>query len=281
MCQAGCVGPGPDPSPNSPGEWLGEDFSDDVCIGGSTDLDGDELGDLCELRLAEAFAPEMVTWSRHDGGTAEDIGGERYWAARYVNEISPFAGMVMLVYMPAYYHDLGDPESGLTAHPGDSEIIVLYVRYNAATQHWVLKAAHLSHHTTYGYEGSNFTNPNSSASMEYSGRAGGYPRVWVAKFKHANYSTRSNCTSGGFGGLDHCDTYQYSAKWRFPVYSHHNVGSYSTQFLNCVQAEFRTGDHAECMWATTGKFRGWLYHPDPQAGGTQHGSKLQEFGFLP
>ncbi len=281
MCQAGCLGPGPDPSPEEPGEWLGTDFTDDVCIGGSSDYDFDSVGDLCEFKLAEAFAPELVTWTRQDGPTAEDVGGERYWAVRYVSGSSPFQGMIMLVFLPAYYYDLGDPESGLTAHPGDSEVIVLYVQYNASTQHWVLKAAHLSQHTYWGYAGSDLGDPNSSAAMEYPGRTGGYPRVWAAKFKHANYVSRSSCQAGGFLGADDCDALNVSAQWRFPVYSNHNLGSWDHRFVDCVSAQFRSGWHSECMWATSGKFQGWMYEPDPDKGGEPHGSKLQIFGFVP
>src|SRR5690606_28483506 len=95
FCQLGCLGPGPDPNPEAPGEWIGAEFNDDLCIWGSTDLDYDGLGDLCEFKLIEAFAPQMVTWNTQDGPTAEDIGGERYWAARYVDD-GPFAGTVAL-----------------------------------------------------------------------------------------------------------------------------------------------------------------------------------------
>ena len=279
-CHAGCQGPGEDPHPSDPGEWIGPDFNEDICIGGSSDTDQDGLGDLCEFMLTKAFAPEMVSWSRHDGGTAENIGGEFYWGARVIST-GLFAGTVMLAYLPAYYEDLGEPASGLSAHPGDSEIIILYVRYNPATSHWILKASHLSEHTVYGYNGSNLNDIDDYATGEYPGRKGGFPRVWVAKFKHANYGSRMKCLAGGFGGLDVCDTYSYSHKWRYPVVESRNIGSSSVKLNDCEYSDYAPGPEIECLWDTTSRFQGWMYVVDPNHGAGPYGTRLQTFDFLP
>ncbi len=205
--------------------------------------------------------------------------GEYYWGVRPIGG-GEHAGSVMIIYMPAYYADLGDPETGLNGHQGDSEAIVLVVRYNWATSHWVLKVAYLSAHGGYGFASSVWSDYSSVAAMEYSGRAGGYPRVWVAQFKHANYVSRSACKKGGFLNVDNCDTYSSSTKWRFPVVEHHNIGSNAVKLKNCVYAEYRISPSTECLWATTGRFRGWAGGAYGD-GSDPYGLRLKDFQFIP
>jgi hypothetical protein len=269
-CQAGCVGPGTDPNPSSPGEWLGPDFTDDLCFGGSGDEDTDGMVDLCEYRLAEAFAPRFISAPAAD----DDLGGEWYWAVRPGSS----SGAAVILYMPAYYRDLGDPPLGITAHEGDSEVLVFGVQYQASSSHWLLKTAGLSHH---GDMGHHFPGPSGyPASLSYPVRSGGHPNIWLAKWKHANYASASECQGGGAGSADSC--YPPWETWRFPVYEHHNVGSAWSRFKDCVQAEFnptRTG--TECLWQIdylNSTFRGW--HGSANSGGEPYGNALVEFGFF-
>lgn len=286
-CQAGCQGPGPDPSPEAPGVWVGSDFNDDICLGGSTDLDLDALGDLCELRLIEAFAPEMVYKTRQDGFT-EDIGGERYWAARAVTNTATGEPGVLLIYLFAYYDDLGDPPTGSNDHYGDSETIAMVVAYDGDTQHWLLKRAAFSVHTYYLINDSAFLfnaawpSGYAGGNIEYPAELGGHPGAWISHGKHADYFTRQQCLAGGLLGGDNCDTYQVSGHHRFEVYEAHNLGSDEVRFRDCVNAEFRTGlPRTECFWSTTNRFAGWHYFVVGETTSSPNGARLHDFGFIP
>ncbi|HRP07375.1 MAG TPA: hypothetical protein PLL69_02710 [Gemmatimonadales bacterium] len=271
MCVAGCIGPGPDPNPEAPGEWIGGEFTDDTCFAGSPDADADGMADLCEKRLIKAFRPLMI--SAPQG--VDDVRGEWYWAARPGGT----ASSAVLIYLPAYYRDLGEDTFGLTGHPGDSEVIAMGVEYVANTQHWLLRIAYLSHHGDYSIHGS--TPGGYPTTLSYSERVGGHPTVWAAKFKHANYPSVSECNSGGGVHTDGCMPPWSS--WRFPYYEHHNVGSSSHNLKNCVEAEFdytRLG--TECLWHVDvspyqSTFTGW--DATATQGGKAYGNALTAFGF--
>lgn len=277
MCQLGCIGPGPDPYPEEPGAWLGLEFTDDMCIGGGNDNDFDGVTDLCELRLAEAFAPRMIVTN----GLGENVNGEWYWAVRSTSSSS-----VLILYLPAYYEDLGKATFPVHAdsHHGDSEAIALEATYNAATGHWLLVEANYSQHG--GYQ--TFDSPGNGFPylLNYSERDGSFPDVWVSKYKHANYANAYDCNTGGAFGFDVCVSPQNTVATRFPIYENHNLGSNSYRFKNCVQSEFdysRLG--TECFWLNVPSsfytFDGWIYSYDHTNGSNNHAARLVDFGFIP
>jgi hypothetical protein len=199
---------------------------------------------------------------------------------------------VRVAYLPSYWIDLGLPTGAiLTAclalgggfqcgnHAGDSEWIVLDIKYYSAIQHWVLVDAYFSAHewhVPFGLTSDTTLVTNSShdnggggwypASLQYPDKKGGYPRVFVADRKHANYPTDAYCDSHGAIVLgnrteyDNCDSQRNQT--RFEVGSDANIGSRSVPFIDCL-ATTRT-DHpsygsgrTECYW-TVKKFAGWF-----------------------
>jgi hypothetical protein len=150
MCQLGCIDPPVDPSPGEPGYWIPY-TSPAECIG-YTDRDQDGFGDYCELRVAEAFSPELY-YNRWD-----NVGYEPKWAAQPLHDLY-IGSFVRLFYALSYYKDDGpvgvandfcDTWSDLfpdcRPHWGDSEAIVLDVVYEPEEHHWKLARAHLSRH---------------------------------------------------------------------------------------------------------------------------------------
>jgi hypothetical protein len=258
-----------------------------TCLGESdanNDADLDGLLNICEYPLTRAFAPRMISaWS--DGYHAENIGGERYWLAQPANA---YGANVVLVYLPAYYEDLGTwpTPSGPHAdfHAGDSEAIALYVRYIEETDHWVLVHASYSVHTNYVeyWSVGGFPLNYTVEGLEYASRIGGRPISWVAGFKHGNYSSQYNCNAGGAFGFDFCNNLANSNVWDFEVYESHNIGSWHTRLKDCVHAEF-LGDtsETECLWQTEGKWFGWIGWTvgyDPNDGSDPVGKRMEHWG---
>jgi hypothetical protein len=283
--------PGPsDPDPSAPGYWLGTTVTTDACISpngvGINDIDGDGLSDYCEKMLALTFAPERV----YD--PLDNIGGEPRLAARAVGD------SVVLAYLFAYYMDFG---SEVTAqcklpwiipflggalpcggHNGDSEQIMLVVRYDPSTDHWVLKRARYFHH-----EGaSDFpTDPAGyAANMEYpDGKLGGYPRVWISMRKHASYATQIGCNLGAFAGTDTCngntvyERISASPNQNIGSRAYHTSAQDSTITYNSLYAYYG-GGRIETFW-TDRPFRGWV--PDSVGGGeaSSYSTRLALMGF--
>jgi hypothetical protein len=148
-------------------------------------------------------------------GSCDD--GEPYWAAKYF----PTVSRVRIVYFPAYYYDCGAShlfEPFFTyAHYGDSEPIRFDVRFNAAKKHWELVEAEvfLLAHNDNSYQ--------DWFGLEYPVRQLAYPRVWVARDKHAHYQNRVLCTGGGSGNTDDCD--RNVVRGRLLIYKARNIGS--------------------------------------------------------
>jgi hypothetical protein len=203
MCQLGCQET--DPFPAAPGVFLTSVVTPDNCFyGGYTDLDQDDLGDLCEERLVTAFAPELAY------GTNDQVGREPYWAAQSIERVG--GPQARLMYLLSYHVDLGvevllcrqnlTPDWVCEGHYGDSEYIVLDVYYDDATQHWVLGTAYYSAHGTPNtYDRGTHSHP---PALTYPDNGGAYPRAYVSYGKHANYASISECNAGGFLGLDQC-----------------------------------------------------------------------------
>lgn len=101
-CVEGCQDP--DPSPSSPGYYLGTNGLPVNCIGTdySPDADMDDLGDACETLLASTFAPLLTYESTNDY-----LAREPHWAARWVTTGST----ARIIYLLSYYRDLGNSNS--------------------------------------------------------------------------------------------------------------------------------------------------------------------------
>ncbi|HEU5466878.1 MAG TPA: hypothetical protein VFU75_08305 [Gemmatimonadales bacterium] len=275
LCQLGCVET--DPSPNSPGVWLGSGVTPFLCgtenPNGINDSDQDGLSDFCEVQLAVAFAPELFY------SVQDDIRGEPHWVAQAVDGGDD--AEILIGFLMSYYKDWGSkalPCSGTPfgqyfdclGHNGDSEVIYLYVDYDFDTEHWVLKEAQYSQHGTlvsFGRTvfGTTYSYP---PQVSYPSHPGAYPRSWVSEGKHANYENQSSCNSGGFLGVDTCVDNSQAA--RFQVSSTANLGSRShhTSSQDCMVSnnpsyEYYAGGRVECYW-TIKPFRGWV--PDSIGG---------------
>ncbi len=290
-----CNGGIADPDPSAPGYYLGASITPAKCFSatgvGIGDSDRDGMSDSCENVLAQAFRPSLnLAPPNYDC----DPSMEPYWAAKYF----PRQGSVVrIAYLFAYHSDCGD--SGLVnrllaevvefatlkgvinnlavsfgfevstddpggGHSGDSEFVMVDVRFNGEAQHWVLSRVKYSAHYGTDADGSRTTT---TSGVQYPDKYAGYPRVWVARNKHANYPSRESCKSGrGPLGLlkDNCDANLYD-KVRFLVTGFRNIGSLHRNFINqgsCVssaQPVFYPG--TECFWVPTDHFFGWARYP--------------------
>jgi hypothetical protein len=251
MCQLGCYEE--DPDPEAPGYFLTSVVQPDYCFHGSyNDVDQDGLGDLCEERLAAAFAPQLA-YSRTD-----NVSREPYWAAHRVD-----GPRVQIMYLLAYHLDLGVDNLACrlvpelcAGHYGDSEYLVLDVYYDEETHHWLLATAHYSAHGNVNtYDKGTYAYPQ---ALTYPDKLGGYPRAWVSYNKHANYASAAECQEGGFLGIDDClPPPQYA---RVPAPYYWNIGSSQHHFINCVDSRdpiYQGFDHQECLW-TSLRFSGWI-----------------------
>ncbi len=246
------------------------------CTNGTqTDNDGDGLSTFCENNLAAAFAPQL----KYD--PIDNIGGEPHWVAQKIA-----GNKVRIAYLLSYYLDQGSslfwcgvPFIGglCTLHNGDSEEIVLDLYYDIDSFHWILDKAHYSRHGNWpAYE--RLGNPYPMA-LEYPGRAGGYPRSWVAKSKHANYPTQASCN----GGNDTCA--QNSAGKRVFVSAATNLGarnSHSSAQDTVVSAnpsyQYYGSGKTEAYW-TGADFRGWIPLSIGGPASSAYSGHLTYFGF--
>lgn len=274
MCLEGCVDPDDDPNPDSAGVWVGDDFSASNCLAGDyDDNDHDGIGDQCEWVLARRFAPVMV-FDAYD-----DVGREPYFAVRPAGDSS-----VVILYMPAYYIDLGCQTSTLCGtlddgHLGDSEAIEVTVQWNVNSQHWVLKAGSLSTHSSYRtLVAGTHEYPT---GFEYPNETGGRFFVHVSYGKHANYETRYACNYDS-SVEDVCNNSASVGDTLFTDIPR-NIGSWDYPFKDCVLSIGDPYDnYEECFW--TGypgynKFFGWA---GPNGSGADaYSARLLTFGFIP
>lgn len=247
-----------DPSPGAAGVWLGDYSSARWCYANYnswvTDADKDWLDDKCEYELAKAFAPAVAISAQEDCEL-----GEPYWAVKYFPNIPAYGTgeFVRIAYMPAYYRDCGDLWGHFASgHRGDSEFIMVGIHHNPTTRHWEVKEMYTSAHAGTITNSSEYTGDPSK--LQYpSGRALTYPRVWVAKNKHANYRSQSECNSGA-KWFDDCD--DNTTRGRLRVLKHRNVGSrYVDNFPNCVASQnplYYQNGRTECFY-TSRNFEGW------------------------
>jgi hypothetical protein len=262
-----------DPAPNAIGYYGGGAITDQHCAGesgGTTDLDQDGLADDCEHWLALKFAPKML-YDR-----ADDVRRESYWAAKPIK-----IGLVRVFYALGYYFDLGTTAdcyiniSLCEGHSGDSEWVTFDLKYNRSTQHWYLYAGQLSAHE-YIYP----LTPSTSGWipwLTYPDRAGGYPLIFVARQKHANYPTREICNDGSVFGSDDCESNDQS--FRPDVLASRNLGSNGYRLLNKVASTYSFYQNPvryEYMWSSS-YFFGWQLDHTTHARG--YGPILREQGF--
>ncbi len=270
-CQAGCEPYTNDPNPDSIGVWFDTTvFSPTYCFDGVTEEDDDHdgVGDQCEWALAKRFAPIMV----FDSG--DEVGREPYWAARRVGSDSSME----ILYMPAYYVDLGCSSVPLCGelddgHLGDSEAIGITISWDPHSAHWILVEAALSSHDTYrtlSAGGNRYPT-----TLEYPTELGGPFRVHVAYGKHANYETRTACN----GGSDYCNNGGSGGDTLY-VPLNRNVGSSGYKLADCVYSVgIPDDDYEECFWSGS-DFAGWQGHQAGYSYATAYEARLEDFGFI-
>jgi hypothetical protein len=303
-CVEGCNDP--DPDPDAVGYFLpGLENQFAHCSDGDIDLDQDGLDDGCELALALAFAPQMSF------AYGDDVNREPRWAAQWLDG-DPGSYTVRIAYLHSYWSDMGLHTGAIHAaclalgggfqcgpHAGDSEWITLDVRYQPSSQHWFVTAAKFSAHDWHVpftmQSDSNLISSSlwdtgtlgwNAAPLIFPDKRGGFPLVYAADRKHANYPTISYCDSHGAivkgvrTNLDSCDGQRYLA--RLEVIPNRNIGSRHAAFLDCVgttrpdHPTFASGKQ-ECYW-TDQKFAGW-YPAHPDVSSTAYSVVLSDLGF--
>lgn len=299
-CGGGSGGGGTyvDPDASAPGIWLGGNTGISRCYSstglGINDSDGDKFDQWCEELLANAFRP-LLRFSPYDC----NIGMEPRWSVNYF----PTKSEARITYLLSYYKDCGKDDGVCSlstpmsdscfSHQGDSEFIVIDVGYNTTSQHWEVIKAFLSAH--YGEEPVVFgiiTRGDYSTfvpwtGLQYPAKNRGYPRVWVAHGKHANYATQSACNSGAVWNGDDCNRHNTQLiESRVFFAANRNVGGAalgpSSRLINCtvavgVEAPYRT--RQECYW-TDPRFVGW-WNPAPAQISTANSSSPYSMILLP
>lgn len=180
---------------------------------------------------------------------------------------------------------------------GDAEWVFLVVVYDHDTPHWSTKGAVLSAHEWHvpmitvpgdtvpksfppGDAGIRFTWPD---------RVGGFPRLFVADGKHANYPTQQYCKDHGsmipiiqvISDTDECTNPRSLV--RLEVAPSANVGSSTVKLIDCVVSGNPSHpvyalQQDECYWTPGRRFHGWYYVTNGNFGGV-YGDVLLSFGF--
>jgi hypothetical protein len=285
-----------DPNPSAVGYWMGTTVTPSTCISpsgaGISDADYDGLSDYCESLLAAKFRPAL-TLSAYDCNP----GMEPYWAAKvFPNE----GNVVRVAYLFSYYEDCGAPDTysiGCTllhavgnlgtlagllptysvgplvvssedlcaGHQGDSEFVLEDLAFDGASQHWYVRRTFFSAHWRTDGDHSRWT---ATSGLEYPDKYGGYPRVWVAEGKHANYPTRYACSNQG-GAADTCQS-NPNGGTQIRQGQLYNVGSAQQPFINaqtCVTGGALVQYYPdlygiECYWKPADLFGGWSKYPE-------------------
>lgn len=240
--------------------------------GAARDEDADGLADLCELALAERFAPELVADPRDCIWTAGPRSG--YLRGGYLFAAHPVEPeMIRLVYLTGYSRDCGWwglrcmlASDGCSAHTGDSELVAVDVRHGPAAGGWVAEGVFLTAHCLGASAGScRWFRGKALADLTWpEGREQG-PRIWVARGKHAHYPTREACDRGRWL-FDSCDG--NSVAYRFPVLSlRQNIGSRGSPrpgMGGCLGGDqilplpaVAGAAVRECVWDEERRFNGW------------------------
>jgi len=241
-----------DPNPGANGLWLGANVHPVACFANLAlvpimDSDQDWLADHCELEIARGFAPTM-RMSLLEGCPE----GEPYFGAMY-----HLNGEVRIAYMPAYYKDCGPygTPGGIGAgHHGDTEYIMVVVKFNSTTRHWYFVEMYLSSHDDTMGDRSKWV---SAAETRFSRRDAAHPSVWVAIAKHANYRSSDVCNQTLWG--DVCGSTM--PPFRIAVIPERNVGSeWIPMPCRASEGRYAGNGRQECFFGTSRAFAGW--HPD-------------------
>ena len=283
QCELGCIPPDEGdedaPPPGHPGIFLGPGVTDKTCfVPPLNDIDQDGLHDFCEKNLAAAFAPQLALTKGSD-----NLGREPKFAIERI----PGTFKARVMYLLSYYIDRGAatawcynnivPRSACDGHDGDSEWIALDLWYNPTSKRWLLDQAHLSAHTTVN------RHPRGSSlyptGFIYPAEKGGYPRVFVAYQKHANYISDAACDSGSIIGTDECNADLFQR-----VYAGDNVNLQSRAVhrpdQDCWASTnpiYSSNGIKECYWKVD-KFIGW-HVGYAGTGETEYTYKLSRMGF--
>lgn len=261
---------------SSQGYTLTESISWSNCTapGVADDGDGDGVSDSCEHQVAFAFRPRTLLRWDDEAPTREP-----YWTVRPDGQ-----GALWVMYLLAYHSDPGDVSFGTFSHKGDSEFILLrIVNSTLSGSHWYADRAILSAH--WGTDADDSYSGDAGA-MEYTDDVfRGRPLVHVAKDKHANYRSRSECNWGGGLWTDTCDGIQVHI--HVPVLLARNIGNYTsaggTKKLDCVPSE-RIAEPAfgreECFFTGT-FFGGWLNSATYETSAGAYAASLRAYGFKP
>ena len=230
----------------------------DPTVSGYRDYDKDWLADDCEVELAKAFAPLLRF--------AEDPcpGGEPAWAAKYFH----VPKVVRIAYLPAYYDDCGLPQLGFGGgHAGDTEMIMVEIRYDHTAARWMYNTMWLSAHEGTGISERSTWVPIGIAKFTKWNL--GHPSVWVAWRKHANYESQEACEKTLID-VERC-TWEGQPMLRFPVHAWRNLGSRHQYVVNCVYSSGRFAGNgvAECFWTgrLSWEFQNGMMVPTPIFGG--------------
>ncbi len=256
----------------------------DECSGEEIDdIDDDGLSDWCEDLIAQHFEPTLRYTS------FDDISGEPAYAVRPLG----FTGgryYVLVAYLLSEYLDQGTghchewdlPDHVTCGHFGDSEAIILRVRYEASIHHWVVDAAWYSQHDNYGRYCVGSTNEISASTaylyagtdcsygsgddlpeaLGYAGNDGGNPIAHVSISKHANYASEGECQGGNpihfLGIVAWADDCESNTSLGVDVIGYtRNVGSSDLHQLDCTMSYAIYDDsYEECYW-TGSTFGGW------------------------
>lgn len=228
----------------SAAESVGVTWADCV-VSPKNDADRDGLDDDCEYAVVKAFEPELVF------GPAETMSARiAFFSAR-----SEGPERLRVFYALGYLEDLGDPTlGGVSAHDGDSEFVVLRLRYDGGGA-WSLTDGYLSaHYGTFCDAGGWFP----AEEFESVGEEGGRPRVYVAEGKHANYTDLARCDAGGCY-QDHCGDTKRGVVGVLPT---RDLGVRSTPLLD----DYTYAGATEWFW-TDVPFCGWQRAPGESRSG--------------
>lgn len=210
-------------------------------LGCAEDFDEDQVPDEAELAAARGLSPVLI-FSEEE----MVLGRDTHWSVR----VQESTRTISVFYALSYYTDGGDPDTGLTAHLGDSEFIVVELRVDE-DGYIEQYRAFLSSHFQASTDASAWFG-DGDLQFQPSGDEEIHPLVWVAANKHANYNTRDACEVGAFW-QDSCDD---GLRQELTLLADHNLGHSRAPLVDeVVRAEGRR-TFSEFYW-TRERFCGW------------------------
>lgn len=247
------------PSGTSPSGLIVANTAPAECANTLPDRDQDGFNDDCEYRLARAFAPQL-RFTSGDG----DVSREEYWAVQYKPNAWPKSS-ISIIYLLGYHTDGGHPFEGplspapwiSTDHVGDAEFVIVELTAMYGGNFWNAHKAFTSAHWGSQWDRSAW---HQYYDIQYADTAGGRPRLYVAKDKHASYNSAASCNQHG----DICGPSHFTGSPR--VLPERNVGSSHHPMLNNVRSEFPSIYPGEEWFWSPVNFRGWTGRSGDSAG---------------